>query len=337
MRWIAWLLLNAGLIALLLAIPLVNTAMIVAGGSLVLAAVVLLLLQLVQIRSPLASKARGLGCGGTRFYVAGLGYLLLGAFLGTGLYLGWSAWLHLPAIKEVHVHSNLWGFASLIFAGLMVDLPIWGQGESQLQGRRVNAIFLLMTTGALGLALGPWLGSGPLQAGGLVLHVLGTFLLLLWAIRQLRHSRSGWTAGRLHILASYAWLLLVAVLGPVVVFLPQSNLAQNTVSQGSPLLIYGWLMQFLLAVLPLLYVRAFTPERPAGLGGNGLTLVAANAGAVLYVGGLLRPGAAALLQGLAFAAFALAMLPVAIQLWRTVQVGAEGIAAPASTGAMIDR
>jgi hypothetical protein len=38
----------------------------------------------MQIHSPLTSKAHGLGCGGTRFYIAGLACLLLGTFLGTG-------------------------------------------------------------------------------------------------------------------------------------------------------------------------------------------------------------------------------------------------------------
>lgn len=106
-------------------------------------------------------------------------------------------------------------------------------------------------------------------------------------------------------------------------FLPQSDVARDTASQGSPLLIYGWLMQFALAVLPYLYRRAFRPERAATLGGNPPTLLAANAGAVLYLVGLLLPGASAALHGLAFAAWALAMLPIAVQLWRTVQSGAE--------------
>lgn len=203
------------------------------------------------------------------------------------------------------------------------------------QSRPAASIFLLLAIGALGLTLGPWLSSGPLQAGGLALHVIGTIWLLVSLARQLRQSRGAWTAGRLHIFAAYAWLLLVALLGPVVVFLPQSTLARNTAAQGSPLLIYGWLMQIIVAVLPYLCARAFTPQRPAVLGGSALTLVTANVGAVLYIGGLVRPGLGSVLHGLAFAAWALTMLPVGIRLWRSVQAGTENPALPpVNTGAV---
>lgn len=153
MNWRVWLILNAGLIALLVAIPLVNQAMLIAGGTLVLIATTVLLVQLVRLHAPAGGRAtHGRSCGGTRFYAAGLSYLLLGAFIGTGLYLGWQKRLHLPAPKDVHVHSNLWGFAALIFAGLLIDLPVWGKDGrgSQLGGRRTTAIFLLMASGALG-------------------------------------------------------------------------------------------------------------------------------------------------------------------------------------------
>jgi cytochrome c oxidase cbb3-type subunit I len=337
MQWGVWLILNAGLIALLVAIPLVNRAMLVAGGMLVLTAASLLLLQLVRLRAARGGRTmHGQTCGGTRFYAAGLTYLLLGAFVGTGIYLGWSQWLHLPAIKDVHVHSNLWGFAALVFAGLLVDLPVWGGGGLQpddrapLKGRRLNAIFLLMALGALGMAVGPWLASEALQSIGLVMHVIGTTWLLVSLARQLRQDRAPWRAGRLHVFAAFAWFLVVSALGPVVVFLPQARLARSLASQGGPLLIFGWIMQFLLAVLPYLYSRAFNPAvpggKPAELGGDWLSLVAVNGGAILYLAGLLMPGSAVVLQGLAFAAWMVAMLPVAVRLWRTVQSATERVA-----------
>jgi cytochrome c oxidase cbb3-type subunit I len=331
MRWGVWLILNAGLIALLIAIPQVNQAMLVAGGTLVLIATTLLLAQLVRLQAPdwgRASHARA--CGGTRFYAAGLAFLLLGAFVGTGLYLGWSQWLHLPAPKDVHVHSNLWGFAALIFAGLLVDLPVWGEhgNGSHLGGRRSTAIFLLMAAGALGMAVGPWLASTAVQSIGLVMHIIGTASLLVSLASQIRRNRTGtnraaWSAGRLHVFAAFVWFLVISAMGPVVVFLPEAKLAQSLASQGGPLLIYGWIMGFLLAVLPYLFTRAFTPGTPALLGGNRVSLVAVNAGGLLYLSGLLLPGPRAILQGLAFAAWAVAMIPVALQLWRSVQSATE--------------
>ncbi len=326
MRWSLWLILNAGLIALLIAIPLVNQAMLVAGGTLVMIASLLLLLQLVQLVSPRRRTAvHGQTGGGTRFYAVALGYLLLGAFVGTGLYLGWSQWLHLPAPRDVHVHSNLWGFAALIFAGLIADLPVWGNGGERLLlgGKRLNGIFLLMATGALGMAVGPWLASTAVQSVGLVMHIAGTTWLLVSLARQLRQRRAAWTSGRLHVFAASAWFLVVSAMGPVVVFLPDAALARRLASQGGPLLIYGWIMGFLLAVLPYVFSRAFAPEKRAELGGSRLSLAAVNAGALLYLAGLLASGAQPILQGLAFAAWALAMLPVALALWRTVQSATE--------------
>jgi hypothetical protein len=85
-------------------------------------------------------------------------------------------------------------------------------------------------------------------------------------------------------------------------------------------------MGFLLAVLPYLFSRAFTPGEPAALGGNRVSLLAVNAGGLLYLAGLLLPDTRTVLQGLAFAAWAVAMLPVALQLWRSVQAVTEHVA-----------
>ncbi len=57
MQWGIWLILNAGLIALLIAIPLVNQAMLVAGGTLVLIVATTLLVQLVRLRAPGGDRA----------------------------------------------------------------------------------------------------------------------------------------------------------------------------------------------------------------------------------------------------------------------------------------
>ncbi|MGE5140576.1 MAG: hypothetical protein ACM3JD_14005, partial [Rudaea sp.] len=304
-RWSVWLVFNTGLLALLIGIPTANRFMMIMGGSLILAATLLLLRQLLQ-ESGLGNRrlTHGRWSGGTRFYIAGLSYLLLGAFIGTGLYLGWGAWLHLPAPKEVHVHSNLWGYAALVFAGLLVDLPICGAKgcRSLLDSRRLNAIFLLMVSGAFGMALGPWIENTVIESGGLILHTVGTVWLLAGIVRDLRAARDRgvWTAGRLHILTGFAWFLVAAAMGPIVVFLPQGSVARSLASQGGPLLIYGWLMQFGLAILPYLFGRALAPQKAAAFGGNTISLVAANLGAVLYLAGLLIPGFGTILQGVAF-------------------------------------
>ena len=88
MRWDTWAALNAGLLTLLVGIPLVNGALIIAGGTLVFAAAVLLIGQLAALR-PQRRLALPQPGPGLLFYLAGLAYLLLGILVGTGLWLGW--------------------------------------------------------------------------------------------------------------------------------------------------------------------------------------------------------------------------------------------------------
>ena len=89
-RWDIWLLLNGGLLTLLVGIPLVNQALILTGGSLIFVAACLLLHQIIELRQkPAIDASSG---SGRRFFVAALSFLLLGIFVGTGLWLGWPVW-----------------------------------------------------------------------------------------------------------------------------------------------------------------------------------------------------------------------------------------------------
>jgi len=70
-RWDIWLALNAGLLTLLVGIPLVNAALIFTGGTLVFIAATLLMKQLNELRE--TTPAPGLT--GRVFYLAGQGWL----------------------------------------------------------------------------------------------------------------------------------------------------------------------------------------------------------------------------------------------------------------------
>lgn len=73
-------------------IPLINATLILAGGTLVFIAASLLWLQLTG----LPSKTSSIGTSaGRNFYLAGLGYLLVGIIVGTGLWLGWGQALNI--------------------------------------------------------------------------------------------------------------------------------------------------------------------------------------------------------------------------------------------------
>ncbi len=97
-RWDIWLALNAGLVTLLVGIPIINQPLIFAGGTLIFIATVLLILQLRNLRSvesgALVPEAGHVNPrAGRKFYIAGLSYFLVGIVVGTGLWLGWSGWL----------------------------------------------------------------------------------------------------------------------------------------------------------------------------------------------------------------------------------------------------
>ena len=314
MRWDIWLALNGGLLLLLSGIPLIDPTLLVTGGTLIFVAATLLLLQLGQGLRLTVTRVKPRS--GRNFYVAALLYLLLGIFLGTGLWLGWGKALGIVNPKEVHVHSNLWGFTSLLFAGVLVDLFPQISGRSLGWPRSIPAIFWAMNVGALGLVLGPWIQVNWLTAGGLIVHTAGTLLLLANLIRPLWDRRQAWTAGMLHLLSAYLWFLLPVVVAPLIVANVDSVAVQNVEQSGAPILVYGWILQFGFALIPYLFARGLATHAHAPLGGNWLSLAAIHAGGVVYAFSLFLGFHPQMLQAVAFTLWAISMLPILRQLWR---------------------
>lgn len=316
MRWDIWLALNGGLLMLLSGIPGINATLLVGGGSLVFVAATLLLLQLGEgLRHRLARVQAGAE---PSFYAAALLYLLWGIFLGSGLWLGWGQALGIANPKEVHVHANLWGFTSLLFAGLLVDLYASISGRALAWPRSRGAIFWSMTLGALGLVLGPWLGWSALTAGGLVVHTAGTLLLLANVIRPLWGRRRVQRAGMGHLIGAYVWFLLPVVIAPLIVANVDSVAVQSVEQSGAPILVYGWILQFGYAILPYLFARGLNRGQAARLGGNWLSLATIHAGAIAYAASLFLGIQTGLLQAIAFILWAISMLPILRDLWRMV-------------------
>jgi hypothetical protein len=331
-RWDIWLVFNAGLLALLVGIPLINAAMMIAGGTLVMVAVVLHLWQLRGLTRTTGSavtdgsKVTGASPGGSPgwFYRASLVYLLLGGFIGTGLYLGWNSWLHLPAPKEVHVHSILWGFAALLLAGFLVELVPARELQQEGWRRSLKAIFWLMVLGALGLSTGPWIENREIESAGLVAHTVGTvWLLIRWA-RAKRRQGTCALPGALHAVTSYFWLLVAVAMAPLIVFTPARDLAQRIAQQGGPILIFGWLLQFSYALIPYLFRRGLLPEKPAGLGGSWVSLVAGHLGTALYLAGLFAVDLRPVLHAAGYGLWAFSALPIVIDLWQVLRAALEG-------------
>jgi hypothetical protein len=316
MRWEIWLSLNAGVILLLVGIPNITHTLIVTGGTLVGIATVLLIKQLMDLH-PVPVHGKTTNPTGRRFYITSLSYLLIGGLVGTGLWLGWSEPLHIYAPIEVHVHTNLWGFAAIMLAGLLVDLYPSFADRPLAWPRAIPWIHWTMTLGALGLMSGPWLNINLLTVGGLVLHTLGTILLLVIVIKPLLGDRQAWTPGMLHLLTSYIWFFLPVVVAPLIVARATDFPVQEVSGSGGPILIFGWILQFGYALAPYLFTRFFDPHRPAQLGGTWLSLITVHAGSVLFWISLFFANLEVVSRTLAYGFWIVSGFPILIALWRS--------------------
>ncbi|MBM4422722.1 MAG: hypothetical protein FJ030_04935 [Chloroflexi bacterium] len=322
-RWDIWLTLNGGLAILLIGIPLVNGVLIFTGGTLIFVATLLLMKQLADLRGALPDEqARAEGPrAGQMFYLMGLAYLLLGIIVGTGLWIGWPEALRIKVPIEVHIHANNWGFMSLVFAGLLVDLyPRFAQ-RPLAWPRSLTAIFWMMTAGALLLVIGPWVKNEMFSVPGIILHLSATFWLLLNAVKPLWGDRLTRQPGFWHLITSYVWIVTPVLVAPLILLkvpgFPGAGIEQN----APQALVYGWVLQFGYALLPYLFTRLFLPKEEARLGGSWFSLIAAHVGGILLWASIFITDYQAILHGAAYAFWAVSLIPVAWQLWSIARAG----------------
>ncbi len=312
-RWDIWLTLNAGFVALVAGFTGVNHPMIFAGGTLIFIAATLLFIQLWNARGGNAPAS-------IKFYIAGVFYLFVGIIVGTGLWLNWSEALYIKVPLEVHIHANSWGFMSLVFAGLFVDFIPMITGRPLGAKNAVAYIFWGMTLGAFGLVLGPWLGGSlPPTVTGLILHLSATILLIVLAGRALKASGHLSTPGGWHLLASYAWILLPVLVAPLIL---THVIAGGPVESIAPQpLIYGWILQFGIALIPYIARRFFLKQETPQLGGSWFSLAGIALGGVLVWVSIFLVDARGVLYGIGFALYALAMIPPVKELFEIVRDG----------------
>lgn len=74
-------------------------------------------------------------------------------------------------------------------------------------------------------------------------------------------------------------------------------------------------------MLPYFFRRIFQPEQPAALGGNWWSLVLAHVGGILLWVGIFLAPARAVLHGIAYGLWVIALIPVAWDLWRVTRAG----------------
>jgi len=311
LRWDIWLTLNVGLIILLAGIPSMNQQLIFTGGTLIFMAATLLAHQLWGMRSASAQPLSQ----SVKFYVTGLLYLLLGIIVGTGLWLGWSGPLRIQVPLEVHIHANNWGFLSLVFAGLIIDMVPLLRGQPLATPRTVNIIFWSMMLGALGLVMGPWLGGALwVTVPGLVLHIAATVWVLGLLVQGLARAGALRTAGGWHLVTAYIWILLPVLVAPLILLNVPGFIGGDIEATAPQALIYGWVLQFGFALVPFLVQRYLLGDRGAGLGGNWFSLLAINMGSILVWASIFVVPLRNNLHSAAYLVYVIAMLPVAWQL-----------------------
>ncbi len=315
-RLATWMTLNAGVIALIAGIFVINKTMIFIGGTLVFIAALLLIQELAQLSAQAGKKAGQ----GRRFYIVGLLYLLVGVIIGAGFWLGWSGPLRIMAPIEAHIHANNWGFLSLVFAGLLVDMIPRLTGKPLAADKTIGLISWGMTLGAAGLVAGPWLGGNlPATVLGLILHIAATVALVIALIRSLKAARLTQTPGAWHLILAYVWILLPVAMAPFVM-LKVGGVAAAPVEATAPqALIYGWALQFAFAFIPYYVARFWLGEERPRLGGTWLSVVAINLGsAFIWLSIFIEPTRDAL-QGAGYALYAAAIIPVAWTLFKQVE------------------
>ena len=316
-----WLLLNAGIIALLVGIPMVNKAMILTGGTLIFVAAGMLAWHLRQIAH--SGKASARTDWPRRFYGMGLLYLLVGVIVGTGYWLGWSAPLHIASPIEAHVHANNWGFLSMVFAGALFSLAPSLLKRPLASDKTAGVIFWGMTLGALGLVSGPWWGGArsiPISVGGLLLHLAIT-ALLVWVMFRAFKEAEALDAGAWHLLLAYLWFFMPMLMAPIVVFHLGSIPGERIESNAPQALVYGWVMQFGMALIPYFVDRYLLKTPTPRLGGSWWSLILVNAGAAFIWLGIFIQPYDAMLYGVAYALLALAALLTAWHTWQRIDQG----------------
>ena len=283
MRWDIWLTLNAGFVLLIAGFGGMNHPMIFTGGTLIFISATLLFIQLWNLNGGAAPES-------LKFYITGLFYLLVGIIIGTGLYLNWSETLYIKIPLEAHIHANSWGFMSLVFAGLLVDFVPMITGRPLSTTKNVSIIYWGMTLGAFGLVLGPWLGGSlPPTVSGLILHLSSTIWLVVLTIQAFKVSGRLNSPGAWHLISSYAWITAPILVAPFIMLgFIDGRAIESTAPQA---LIYGWVLQFGIALVPYIARRFFLNEENPELGGSWVKSRSCHSGEFVCVGKHLhRPG-----------------------------------------------
>ncbi len=328
--WAVFALLNSGLLLLELGQVSVTAWPIHSGGVLLLAAISVEVGLLLWLwRRSTAPRPAVVG-----FYLAAPGFLLLGVLMALTLLLGWWSPVGHQATKESHIHANIFGFTGLAIAGLALDRLPALFGRTLARPQWIKRTLWLMVIGALALWFGPYAGVIPIMAGGLLLYVTGLVLMLANFFITTHRPHPVRFANCAQVLISYLWIAAPVVATVAFVLLGADRLPlaklEAGVTQG---LVYGWILQLVLALLPLAVLRYRTRDASRVISrqeGSWFTLILLNgAVAVIWLASILLPWPVVRpLVAIGYLLLVVAALPALLILWRAFRTP-RAVAAPA--------
>ncbi len=291
-RWDIWAFLNSGFFLFFFGRSILDTLMMITGGSLIFIATSLFLIQLFQLNNNGSNYL---------FYVFGIIFFLFGITIGTGIWADWADILRIANPLESHIHAQNWGFINLVYTGLILDLYTKFTGKKIANPGAIKYILILQTLGGFLLLLSPWLGGKyavSIMIVGMIAFLVGTTILLRNILLPLRGERKDW--GFLHLIAGYVWIYAPLVFSPFII------LGVDTfryVEQNAPQsLIYGWVFQTIIAFLP--YFLGSEQK----LGGTKLSLILVNLGGIFLWLNIFIREFYEILFGIAYALWAMALI-----------------------------
>ena len=254
--WLQWALLNVGLLLVIVGVAGVDAWTGSIGATVIFASVWLLFADLLR-----AYRASGRRWSeGMRFYLTGPLYLLFGIIMAVSLLFNWWAPGGRIGVLEAHVHANVWGFLSLIVAGMLFDLFPALTGGPMARPHWNGRIYYLLNAGAFGLVVGPWLNRHELTVLGLLIYVAGTAVLITNLVLTLRANRSDSPAA-MQVVLSYLWMVVPAFFAPFIVLAPGLVPAAAIESAATQGLVNGWVLGMVMGALPrLLRTRAWARD-----------------------------------------------------------------------------
>jgi hypothetical protein len=143
-----------------------------------------------------------------RHFVVGLGFLLLGVFVGIGLVAG-----AVPGLGTLaHVHLLLAGWICVTIMGAMTQfVPVWS-GTSLHSRRLASAQLILVVVGLLGF-VGALLVSGLVWLVPFGALMLAGFWVFVYNVGQTLTTLDGYDVTERHFLLSLGFFLVLTVLG----------------------------------------------------------------------------------------------------------------------------